>query len=77
MHKLISLAEAKFLRKEMPKFDVGDTVDVQMKIDEEGKSRIQTFEGVVIARAGSSPVPPMPARPTTSPLFPTSDGPAT
>jgi large subunit ribosomal protein L19 len=52
MDKLIKLVEAKFLKKDMAKFDIGDTVDVQMKIVEEGKSRIQTFEGVVIAFAG-------------------------
>ncbi len=53
MNKLIKLVEAKFLKKEMPQFNIGDTIDVQMKIVEEGKSRIQTFEGIVIARAGS------------------------
>ena len=46
------MIEAKFLKKEITDFGIGDTVDVQMKIVEEGKSRIQTFEGVVIARAG-------------------------
>ena len=53
MDKMIKLVEAKFLKKEMPQFSIGDTVDVQLKIVEEGKSRIQTFEGIVIARAGS------------------------
>ena len=49
----IKLVESKFLKKDVPQFNIGDTVDVQMKIVEEGKSRIQTFEGIVIARAGS------------------------
>lgn len=53
MHKSISLIEAKFMKKDVSQFNVGDTVDVQMKIVEEGKSRIQTFEGTVIARAGA------------------------
>lgn len=53
MENIIKLIEAKFLKKDIPDFNVGDTVDVQMKIVEEGKSRIQTFEGTVIARAGS------------------------
>ena len=53
MDKHIKLVESKFLKKDMPQFNIGDTVDVQMKIVEEGKSRIQTFEGIVIARAGS------------------------
>ena len=53
MDKNIKLVESKFLKKDIPQFNIGDTVDVQMKIVEEGKSRIQTFEGIVIARAGS------------------------
>jgi len=51
--KFIDLVSAKHLKKDLPKFSVGDTVDVQLKIVEEGKARIQTFEGTVIARAGS------------------------
>ena len=53
MEKLMNLIEAKYLKKDIAAFDIGDTVDVNMKIVEEGKSRIQTFEGIVIARAGS------------------------
>ncbi|MFA6142830.1 MAG: 50S ribosomal protein L19 [Candidatus Omnitrophota bacterium] len=53
MDKMIKLIESKFLKKDVSKFDVGDTVDVAIKIVEEGKTRLQTFEGIVIARAGS------------------------
>lgn len=53
MDKYVDLVEAKYLKKDIPEFNVGDTVDVQLKIVEEGKSRLQTFEGIVIARAGS------------------------
>ena len=53
MDKMQRLVEAKFMKKDVPQFNIGDTVDVQLKIVEEGKSRIQTFEGIVIARAGS------------------------
>ncbi len=53
MENMMKQVEAKYLKKDVPKFDIGDTVDVNMKIVEEGKSRIQTFEGIVIARAGS------------------------
>ncbi|MDD5422782.1 MAG: 50S ribosomal protein L19 [Candidatus Omnitrophota bacterium] len=53
MKNYLDLVESKQLKKDTPQFNVGDTVDVQIKIVEEGKSRIQTFEGVVIARAGS------------------------
>ncbi|MDD5136722.1 MAG: 50S ribosomal protein L19, partial [Candidatus Omnitrophica bacterium] len=53
MDKQIKLLESKFLKKDIPEFSIGDTLDVQLKIVEEGKSRIQTFEGTAIARAGS------------------------
>lgn len=53
MNKLIDLIEAKYRKKDIPKFNIGDTLDVQLKIVEEGKSRLQSFEGVVIARSGS------------------------
>lgn len=53
MGDMLKLVEAKFLKKDLTKFNIGDTVDVALKIIEEGKSRLQTFEGIVIARAGS------------------------
>jgi len=37
-------------RKELPKFKVGDTVRVFYKIKEGDKERLQSFEGLVIAR---------------------------
>jgi len=45
--------EKDYIKKEIPKFKVGDTVDVHVKIIEEGKKRIQVFEGVVIAMKGT------------------------
>ena len=53
MDKRMKLVEGEFLKKDIPEFRVGDTVDVEVKIVEEGKARAQTFEGIVIARAGS------------------------
>lgn len=38
--------------KELPNFEVGNTVKVHNRIKEGGKERIQVFEGVVIARKG-------------------------
>lgn len=38
--------------KELPNFEVGNTVKVHNRIKEAGKERIQIFEGVVIARKG-------------------------
>jgi len=43
-------------RKEAPKipeFRVGDTIKVFYRIREEGKERIQPFDGIVIARKGA------------------------
>ncbi|MBL7069316.1 MAG: 50S ribosomal protein L19 [Candidatus Omnitrophica bacterium] len=45
--------EKEYMKKEIPKFKVGDTVDVHVKIVEEGKKRIQVFEGVVIRKRGA------------------------
>src|SRR4051812_27019041 len=50
---ILSLVEKSSLKTEVPQFNVGDTVDVHTKILEGEKERIQVFNGVVIARAGS------------------------
>lgn len=39
--------------KDIPKFNVGDTVRVHFRIVEGEKERVQIFEGVVISRKGS------------------------
>lgn len=41
------------VKKELPVFSVGDTVKVDVQIKEGERTRIQVFEGVVIARKGS------------------------
>ncbi|MGH8905466.1 MAG: 50S ribosomal protein L19 [Egibacteraceae bacterium] len=41
------------LREDVPLFRPGDTVRVHVKVTEGNRSRIQVFEGVVIARRGS------------------------
>ncbi len=41
------------MKKDLPKFRVGDTVKVYTKIVEGDKERIQVFRGTVIARRGS------------------------
>ena len=38
------------LKTEVPQFNIGDTVKVHVKIQEGDKSRIQIFEGTVIAK---------------------------
>ncbi|MCI7602070.1 MAG: 50S ribosomal protein L19 [Candidatus Onthovivens sp.] len=50
---LVKEITATQLKKDVPAFSSGDTVKVSVRITEGGKSRIQAFEGVVIARRGS------------------------
>ena len=49
---LIEAVESANLKKDVPQFDIGDTVDVSVKIVEGEKERIQVFSGVVLARKG-------------------------
>src|ERR1700685_4131991 len=49
----LELVEKSSLKSEVADFNIGDTVDVHTRILEGEKERIQIFNGVVIARAGS------------------------
>ncbi|MCX6349675.1 MAG: 50S ribosomal protein L19 [Candidatus Aureabacteria bacterium] len=49
----IDKLERENLRQDIPEFRIGDTLNVHVKITEEGRERIQVFSGVVIARSGS------------------------
>lgn len=40
-------------KKELPVFEIGDTVRIDVNIREGDRERIQVFEGTVIARKGS------------------------
>jgi large subunit ribosomal protein L19 len=48
----IDLIEQGFAKKELPKFDVGDTVDVHVLIKEGDKERVQIYSGTVLRRRG-------------------------
>ena len=50
--ELLDTVESKSLKKTLPHFEVGDTVEVSCRIKEGDKERVQVFEGVVIARRG-------------------------
>ena len=52
MHILDSVDE-KSLKIDIPEFRAGDTVKVHVNIIEGNRSRIQVFQGVVIARSGN------------------------
>lgn len=50
---LMESVEKTGLRETVPHFEIGDTVDVHVRILEGDKERIQIFNGVVIARSGA------------------------
>lgn len=52
MHTLDAV-EAASLRSDIPDFRPGDTVKVHVRVVEGNRSRVQVFQGVVIARRGS------------------------
>ena len=49
----MELVEQSSMKATVPKFEIGDTVDVHVRILEGEKERIQIFNGVVIARSGT------------------------
>ena len=49
----VKLIEATQLKKDVPDFKTGDTVNVHVRVVEGDKERIQQFQGVVIARRGA------------------------
>ena len=51
--EILKLVEKSSLKAELPKFAIGDTVDVHTRILEGKDERIQIFSGTVIARSGS------------------------
>ena len=50
MSNIIDLIESEGIRKDLPNFNVGDTVKVFVKVVEGNKERLQAYEGTVIAR---------------------------
>jgi large subunit ribosomal protein L19 len=54
-NKLMDLVEKSTMKTTTPPFEIGDTVDVHVRILEGDKERIQIFNGVVIGRSGSGP----------------------
>src|SRR5258707_1748881 len=52
-NSMMELVEQSSMKEKVPHFEIGDTVDVHVRILEGDKERIQIFNGVVIARSGS------------------------
>ncbi len=48
----VDLVEKARMRDDVPDFRPGDTVKVHVKVVEGNRSRIQVFEGIVLARQG-------------------------
>ena len=51
-NKFLTLRREAATATDLPKFDIGDTVDVHQRILEGQKERVQVFSGMVIARRG-------------------------
>jgi large subunit ribosomal protein L19 len=52
-NQFMELVEQSSMKETVPHFEIGDTVDVHVRILEGEKERIQIFNGVVIARSGT------------------------
>ena len=50
---VLDAVDAASIRKDIPNFRSGDEVKVHVRVVEGNKSRIQVFQGIVIARQGS------------------------
>ena len=50
MLEVIRAIEAEQIRTDLPKFNVGDTIKVHVRIKEGTRERVQLFEGVVLKR---------------------------
>jgi large subunit ribosomal protein L19 len=51
--KTLDAVDAGSLKNDIPDFRAGDTLKVHVRVIEGNKSRVQVFQGVVIARSGS------------------------
>ena len=52
-NKILDQVESSSLKKDIPQFTIGDTVDVHTRIIEGEKERVQVFSGTVLARKGA------------------------
>jgi len=50
--QLIESINADALKTDLPRFDIGDTINVHVRIREGEKERVQVFSGVLISRKG-------------------------
>lgn len=50
--KLLDSITSSYMRKDIPGFSIGDTIEVEIKFKEGEKEKLHEFRGVVIARRG-------------------------
>ena len=54
MSEIIRAIESEQLKKDLPKFNVGDTLRVMVKVVEGDRERLQAFAGICIAKRNGS-----------------------
>ena len=54
MSEIIRAIESEQLKKDLPKFNVGDTLRVMVKVVEGDRERLQAFEDICIAKRNGS-----------------------
>ena len=54
MSNIIAEIEKEYMKADVPQFNVGDTVNVSVKVKAGNRERIQAFEGIVIAKKNGS-----------------------
>ncbi|HQP10180.1 MAG TPA: 50S ribosomal protein L19 [Candidatus Omnitrophota bacterium] len=52
MGEKIRQIDSKYLRKDLPDFQVGDTVKMKVRVQEADKVRLHPFEGTIIRKTG-------------------------
>ena len=52
MNRIVEAVGAAYQKAQAPEFDIGDTVDVHVRIKEGDRERIQVFTGTVISMKG-------------------------
>ena len=57
---VIRAIEKEQMKKDIPQFNVGDTVRVYVKVVEGSRERLQAFEGVVIQKEAAAFAKPLP-----------------
>jgi large subunit ribosomal protein L19 len=50
MNKIIKEHEEQYIKKDIPQFRSGDTLEIQIRVKEGTRTRIQTFIGIVISK---------------------------